>query len=74
MPASELERPLWVRQENERRKGRKGRILLATIRRVRFVNDINHVDVHGGSRFALGAAEIVRRFAVSPKGCTPGAP
>jgi hypothetical protein len=31
----------WVRQENERRKGRKGRKPLAQIRRVGFSNDIN---------------------------------
>jgi len=58
MPASEVQPALWVRQENDRRKGRKGRKLPATIRRVGFVNDINHLDVHCGSRFApLGAAE-----------------
>jgi hypothetical protein len=49
---------LWVRQENDRRKGRKGRKLPATIRRVGFVNDIKYVDVPCGSRFApLGVAE-----------------
>src|SRR5260370_27623379 len=53
-----MERPLWVRQDNERRKGRKGRKLPATIRRVGFVNDINHLRVRCGSRFApLGRAE-----------------
>jgi hypothetical protein len=47
-----------VRQQNDRRKGRKGRKLPATIRRVGFVNDINHLDVHGGSRSTpLGVAE-----------------
>jgi hypothetical protein len=47
-----------VRQENERRKGRKGRKLPATIRRVGFVNDINHLDGRCGRRFApLGMAE-----------------
>jgi hypothetical protein len=52
-----MERTLWVRQENERRKGRKGETP-ATIRRVGFVNDINHLDVLCGSRFApLGMAE-----------------
>src|SRR5882672_5297937 len=58
MPAIELERTLWVRQENDRRKGRKGRKLPATIRRVGFVNDINRLDAHCGGRFApLGVAE-----------------
>jgi hypothetical protein len=58
MPVSELERTPWVRQENDQRKGRKGRKPPATIRRVRFVNDFNHVDGRCGSRFApLGAAE-----------------
>src|SRR6267154_5661171 len=58
MPATELERILWVRQKNDRRKGRKGRKPPAAIRHVGFVNDINHLDVHCGSRFApLGAAE-----------------
>src|SRR5260370_19650514 len=53
-----MERTLWVRQDNERRKGRKGRKLPATIRRVGFVNDINHLRVRCGSRFApLGMAE-----------------
>jgi hypothetical protein len=53
-----MERILWVRQENERRKGRKGRKLPATIRRIGFVNDINHLDMRYGSRFApLGMAE-----------------
>src|SRR5260370_4275656 len=53
-----MERTLWVRQENERRKGRKGRKLPATIRRVGFVNDINHLDRRCGSRSApLGMAE-----------------
>jgi hypothetical protein len=58
MPAIEQERTLWVRRENERRKGRKGRKPPASIQRVGFVNDINHLDVHGGGRFApLGVAE-----------------
>jgi hypothetical protein len=58
MPATELERSLLARQENERRNGRKGRKLPATIQCVGFVNDINHLDVHCGSRFApLGVAE-----------------
>ncbi|HEY6715488.1 MAG TPA: hypothetical protein VI232_04030 [Reyranella sp.] len=58
MPAIEQERTLWVRRENERRKGRKGRKPPAAIQRVGFVNDINHLDVHGGGRFApLGVAE-----------------
>src|ERR1700682_4581383 len=58
MPATELERILWVRHKNDRRKGRKGRKPPAAIRHVGFVNDINHLDVHCGSRFApLGAAE-----------------
>jgi hypothetical protein len=53
-----MERTLWVRQENERRKGRKGRKPPATIRRVGFVNDINHLDGRCGRRFApLGMAE-----------------
>jgi hypothetical protein len=53
-----MERTLWVRQENERRKGRKGRKLPATIRLVGFVNDINHLDARCGSRSApLGMAE-----------------
>jgi hypothetical protein len=43
---------------NRQRKGRKGRKPPATFRRVGFVNDFKHVDVHGGSRFApLGVAE-----------------
>jgi hypothetical protein len=47
-----------VKEENERRKGRKGRKLPASIRRLGFVNDINHLDGHGRGRFApLGAAE-----------------
>jgi hypothetical protein len=50
-----MERTLWGRQETERRKGRK---LPATIRRVGFVNHINHLDARCGSRFApLGMAE-----------------
>jgi hypothetical protein len=58
MPAIEQERTLWVRRENERRKGRKGRKPPAAIQRVGFVNDINHLDVRGGGRFApLGVAE-----------------
>src|SRR5437899_10656966 len=45
-------------RENERRKGRKGRKLPAAIRRVGFLNDINHLDVHCGGRFApLAVAE-----------------
>ena len=57
-PASELEPALWVRQENDRRKGRKGRKLPATIRRFGFVNDLNHLYVYCGGRFApLGVAE-----------------
>jgi hypothetical protein len=50
--ATRLERTLWVGQENERRKGRKGRKLPATIRRIGFVNDINHVDERYRRRFA----------------------
>jgi hypothetical protein len=53
-----LEPTLWVRQQNDGRKGRKGRKPSATIRRVGFVNDINHPDVRCASRFApLAAAE-----------------
>jgi hypothetical protein len=59
-----MERTLWVdctpwmRQENERRKGRKGRKPPATIRGARFINDISHLDVRCGSRFGpLGMAE-----------------
>ena len=58
MLAIERERILWVRQQNDGRKGRKGRKLPATIRRVGFVNDINHLDVRYGGRFApLAVAE-----------------
>src|SRR5260370_25713588 len=39
-----MDRTLWVRQENERRKGRKGRKPPAKIQRVEFVNDINHLE------------------------------
>ena len=56
--ATHLEPTLWVRLQNDGRKGRKGRKPSATFRRVGFVNDINHLDLHCGSRFApLGAAE-----------------
>jgi hypothetical protein len=85
--AIQAEPALWVRRENDRRKGRKGRKLPVTIRRVGFVNDINHLDVRCGGRFApLGVAETggnrrnpcknfaretARSVAVSPKGRTP---
>jgi hypothetical protein len=53
-----LEPAPWARQQNDRRKGRKGRKPPATIRCVGFVNDINHPDVRCGGRFEpLGVAE-----------------
>jgi hypothetical protein len=56
--AMRLERTLRLRQQHDRRKGRKGRKLPAPIRRVGFVKDINHLDARCGGRFApLGAAE-----------------
>jgi hypothetical protein len=57
MSAREQEPALWVRQENDRRKGRKGRKLPATIRRFGFVNGINHLSVHG----AAGLRRSARR-------------
>ena len=47
-----LERTLRVKLEKGRRKGRKGRKLPATIRRVGFFNNINHLDARCGGRFA----------------------
>jgi hypothetical protein len=62
-----LECTLWVRQQNERRKGRKGRKPPARIRRVGFVNDISNLDVRCGGRFApLGVAETGANWRILP--------
>jgi hypothetical protein len=53
-----MERTLWSRQENERRKGRKGRKPPAKIGRVEFTNGFNGLECTLGNRSApLGVAE-----------------
>jgi hypothetical protein len=85
--AMRLERTLRLRRQTDRRKGRKGRKLPAPLRRVGFVNDINHLDApwqpdcaarRGGNRRKLAetpcknsARDTVRGFTVSLLGSTP---
>ncbi len=68
-----LERTLRVKLEKDRRKGRKGRKLPATIRRAGFVNDINRLCGRCGCRFASpGVAETGGNWRKPPARTLPG--
>jgi hypothetical protein len=82
-----LERTLWVSPENERRKGRKPSAKIRRVEFINYINPPEGmlrqpvcVARRGGNGrkpaetpCKNSARETVRRFAVSPKRCTPGA-